>query len=109
MDNTLSDLMTQRHEAYVAAKATGFEPCAETAAWRRANHAYVTARTAGTTPVNQSRTEGVPCRRVWVPRPRSRRRLATVLLRHFPPAERFQTMPCVSDPKLRDRVTRSTR
>jgi hypothetical protein len=52
MKDTLSELMTQRHEAYLAAKAKGFEPCAETAAWRRANRAYVTARTARTTLAN---------------------------------------------------------
>lgn len=36
--------MTARHEAYQAALAVGFDPCAITSAWREANRAYVQAR-----------------------------------------------------------------
>jgi hypothetical protein len=104
MKDTLSELMTQRHEAYLAAKAKGFEPCAETAAWRRANRAYVTARTARTTLANhgQGGARGVPRRRIRVPRPRSRRRIATILVRHSPPTsvrrrEVFATANCQPD------------
>ena len=41
---TLEQLMTTRHEAYIAAKATYFERDVDT--WRNANQAYAAARDA---------------------------------------------------------------
>jgi len=41
---TITQLMDDRHEAYMAAKASGFDGGSLTAAWREANREYVIAR-----------------------------------------------------------------
>jgi hypothetical protein len=42
----VNELISKRHEAFLAARDVDFKPCLITTAWRKANRAYVTARAA---------------------------------------------------------------